>query len=427
MIIHVVELGETVRSISDYYGISQDWLVRENGIADPSNLAVGSTLVILYPLRTHTIVQGDTLENIANMYEVTIMDLLRNNSYLADIEYLPVGDVLVVEYEDVRQDNLMVVGYCYPFIEEKVLKKTLPYLTYVMIYSYIIGSEGNFNALNDRLIIEYAKTYGVAPIMVLSIDTSEDTSATEIANEVLNDETLSSNLKDHIISTLIEKGYAGLSLVPIYVYPSDRQLYVEFFTELTNSVKELGLTMFDTFVPTIFDLISNIFATQDYIRIINELLDYIIVFPSAIGTVLGTPFGIANYNTILDQTDYILKFNDNEEVLIGINITGYMWELPYIPGVSSVNTISVASARQLAADYNIPIQFDERTRLAYYIYSELNREYLVRFSDARTIISFLEVVNDKELKGLGNWNIMSFFNNLWLIVNSQYFIDKVEI
>ena len=88
MIIHVIESGETAYTIANDYNISAQWLIRENGIVDPNDLAVGGVLVILYPRITHTLVEGDTLENIANMYDVTVMDLLRNNSYLSNLEYL---------------------------------------------------------------------------------------------------------------------------------------------------------------------------------------------------------------------------------------------------------------------------------------------------------------------------------------------------
>lgn len=84
MIIHVIQPNETAFTIADIYGVSPQWIIRENGIVNPIDLAVGGTLVILYSKTTHTVVEGDTLESIANMYNVTVMDLLRNNSYISD-------------------------------------------------------------------------------------------------------------------------------------------------------------------------------------------------------------------------------------------------------------------------------------------------------------------------------------------------------
>lgn len=72
MIIHVIQAGETATSIANFYGISEEWLIRENLIQEPDNLVVGAALVILFPEITYTIVEGDTLEGIASMYNVSV-------------------------------------------------------------------------------------------------------------------------------------------------------------------------------------------------------------------------------------------------------------------------------------------------------------------------------------------------------------------
>ena len=65
MIIHVVQSGETINSISDYYKIPVDRLILENGITNPGNLAVGQTIVIVQPETLYVVQTGDTLESIA--------------------------------------------------------------------------------------------------------------------------------------------------------------------------------------------------------------------------------------------------------------------------------------------------------------------------------------------------------------------------
>lgn len=427
MILHVIEPGETIDSISNLYEISADWIIRENGVVQPNNLAVGGVLVLLYPRITHTIVEGDTLEQIAIMYNVTVMDLLRNNSYLSDQEYLNIGDEIVIEYEDEKIRNITVFGYCFQFIDENVLRKTLPYLTYLIIYSYVIEANGQVKELDDSRIIEYAKAYGVAPVMIVSFDVTEDVSETDILHIVLNDESIRNSIIESLINNLIEKGYSGLSVGPVYLYPSDEVLYIEFMTELINRVKELGLLVFDTIVPNSFELISDVFSTQYYIREVNELVDSSVLFPTSVGLTLGAPKGIINFTTLTEFVEYFLGYIESDFFQLGINTVGYMWELPYVAGVSQGNPISITSAIQLARDYNIPILFDEGTQTAYYIYKEGNREFLIRFNDPRSVLSFMEVVDEYNLNGIGIWNIESFFNGLWLIINSQYYIDKVEL
>jgi len=60
MVIHVVQPGETIISIAEYYNIPVDRLILENGIANPDNLAIGQTIVIVQPDVLYTVQLGDT-------------------------------------------------------------------------------------------------------------------------------------------------------------------------------------------------------------------------------------------------------------------------------------------------------------------------------------------------------------------------------
>lgn len=426
MIIHVIEQGDTIFSIANYYGVDQNWIIRENGIENPFNLVIGSSIVILFPKTTHQVEEGETLGSIANIYNVTVFDLLRNNSFLSDQEFLRIGDVLVIEYAGEKTSEISVTGYCFPFIEESILKKTLPYLSYLIIYSYIIRSNEFNVSTEDTLIIENAKAYGVAPIMQISLVAEEGVSESDVVNIMLNDESLSSDIMDSIVANVLEKGYAGISINTIYVYPSDEQLYIEFLAELIGRIKALGLIVFNSLIPNTFELISDLFVTQEYVGIIDRLTDISVFFPTSVGMVIGAPSGTSNFLFMQELIYNVLRYIPKEELCFGINTIGYIWELPYIPGVSEGNAISAETAYNLARDYGINIQFDEGTQAAYFIFQNNNRESLVRFRDARTVASYMKIVNAFSLLGVGVWNIMDYFNELWLIINSQYNIYKVD-
>ena len=76
MVIHVVQSGETVQSIAEYYGISDDSITQDNGLSSPYNLNVGQSLVIVKPEIIYTVQEGDTLENIADYYNISLIQLL---------------------------------------------------------------------------------------------------------------------------------------------------------------------------------------------------------------------------------------------------------------------------------------------------------------------------------------------------------------
>lgn len=103
MIIHVVEQGETINSIAGFYGISAERLALDNGIDTQINLAVGETVVILLPEIVYTVQEGDTLESIAVSFNISIMEILRNNPFINDRRYLYPGEMLVIKYEDEKK------------------------------------------------------------------------------------------------------------------------------------------------------------------------------------------------------------------------------------------------------------------------------------------------------------------------------------
>jgi len=136
MIIHVVKQGETMGSIAELYGRPVERLILENGITDPNNLAVGETLVILFPQIEYTVQAGDSLYSIAKLHNISIMELLRNNPYLSDRANIYPGEVIVIKYMDEKIREISTNGFVYPFVNMNILKKTLPFLTYLTVYSY---------------------------------------------------------------------------------------------------------------------------------------------------------------------------------------------------------------------------------------------------------------------------------------------------
>ena len=109
-LIHVVTRGETIFSISRFYSVSADELMRANGITDPSRLQAGRRLVIpvteqsVLPasgpaisqvLTDYRVVRGDTLFSIARSHGITLQVLLDINKF-APNHSLRAGEVIKV-------------------------------------------------------------------------------------------------------------------------------------------------------------------------------------------------------------------------------------------------------------------------------------------------------------------------------------------
>jgi len=424
MIIHVVKQGETINSIAESYKISAERLIQENEIKNPNKLAVGEALVILYPEITYVILEGDTLAGIADAHGVTMMQLLRNNPYLSDREFIYPGETIVISYMDKKTAKLTVNGYAYPFINRNILRKTLPYLTYLTIFTHMFTADGNLIDVDDTEIIQMAKEYGVAPIMLITPFTDKDTDGIGVTHKILIDEGRQDRLIRNITTNLKTKGYYGFSINTAYIFPNDRQLYVEFVAKITTHLHNAGYKVFDTFSLNTFELITGIiYQGIDYAKL-GQIIDDAMLLTYEWGYTTGVPSGTTPYETLKNLLSYSISQIPSEKINIGISKIGYIWELPYREGISKGQSVDYEHAIELAKEVGATILYDEVTKVAYFQYIS-TVEYVIRFRDARSVDAFVKLVGEYGLKGIGIWNIMKFFPQMWLIINSQYEIEKI--
>lgn len=425
MIIHVVQAGETVADIANKYGISEEILIRNNEIKTPNNLAIGETLVILIPSVTHTVQEGDTLNQIAAQYGVTVLQLLRNNPFLSEREYIYPGETLVISYNTGKIGRLSTYGYAYPHIGIEVLKKTLPFLTYITIYSYSFTDDGRIIDIDDGRIIELARQYNVAPIMMLNIESSDQNYVINTMHKLLISQESQDNLFYNVRELLRAKGYYGVNLNVPYIYPQDRDNYVEFMIRFSNYLKREGYTVvFNTLSLSTFEIMTGIvYEGFNYSKLIQNI-DGLFLMTYEWGNYIGIPTGIISFDNIMK---YILNMTERfpaERMFMGIPILGYLWELPFILGESRGYALTSNAAVELSKSVGGSIYYDDISKTAYFQYI-LGREFVVRFRDTRSINEYLNMVAEFGLAGISIWNIMKFYPQLWLLVNALYDIENI--
>ena len=135
IVIHRVAEGETIYSISAEYGVSAERIIQDNWLQNPDSLVVGQTIVILFPLETYTVAEGDTLDKISEKTGVPVLMLRRNNPVLNTGLFIYPGQTLVLRYLGEKLGNIDVLGYAYTYIEDYLLAQTIPFLTYMNIFS----------------------------------------------------------------------------------------------------------------------------------------------------------------------------------------------------------------------------------------------------------------------------------------------------
>jgi spore germination protein len=428
MYIHVVMPGETISSIAELYNISVTSLIRDNDISNPEILVPGQTLVIVYPEQTYTVKEGDTLESIANSFNIPVMQLLRNNPYITDLGYLPIGDSLVISYN--TNGRIATNGYAFPNIDKTTLRKTLPYLTYISIFNYRLARKGEITAdFDDSEIIQISKNYGVAPLMLVTSLTPEGESNVELIYEVLLNPEFQDRFSMRVIDTLKSKGYYGIIISMHYLSVINLTLYETFIKRFVNTINTAGYQVFLNISPNLrYVRDSNDFQKINYTNIAEPVtginfMDYVWPLNS------GAPVPIISYTNLSAFLNYADQYIDPAKINVGIQTFGYDWELSFVAGITTANLLSIEQAINLAYSKEVTIQFDEVSQTPFYQYtsndSKTSTNHIVWFIDARTIEAILNLVTSSGYNGISVWNIMEFYSALWLIINSQLNIDKV--
>lgn len=429
MIIHVVQPEDTINSIANTYGVPAPILIRDNGLKNQTDLVIGQTIVIAYPEIEHIVQEGDTFLSIAQMYNVTFLELLRNNPFLTEVDYIYPGERIVIKYNN-EGIRISTNGYAYPFIDIDTLRKTLPFLTYLSIFSYRVTLEGSLINIEDEKIIEMAKAYGVAPIMILSTMSNYGINSIDINTNIFNNPSIQQNIIDQTLRILREKGYYGVNLYIQYINLDNQVAVEEYINNVSKQLNAEGFSVFVTLTPNTFINVEQpAYLNINYSRI-GEFANKILLLSYEWGYSFGPPAAVTDFELVGNMLEYASTQIPASKIMLGLPIIGYDWELPFVKGISKANALTTEAAINLAIEVGAVILYDESARAPYFTYKESDlvggeSEHIVWFKDARSIDSLVKITLDFSFDGVAIWNIMQYFDQLWLVINCQYKINNL--
>jgi spore germination protein len=200
------------------------------------------------------------------------------------------------------------------------------------------------------------------------------------------------------------------------------------FTYLSTAIcgnSRKGYVVFTTLTPSTVEISSGIiYPGLDY-EGIGHASNGTILFTYEWARTSGLPWGLISFNALEDILVYSLSRIPKSKISIGVPTIGYVLQLPYIECVSRRYSISYTSAVNLAIEHDSTIYYDESTLASFFTFSDNSNDFMVWFKDARSVYSIVSLVPEYNLEGIGIWNIMQYFPQLWLIINSMFIIDKV--
>ena len=420
MTIYVVKPGDTIYSIANENSINVDRLISDNGIEDHDMLTIGQALVILRPSVVYTVREGDTLLDIASNLGVSINSIYRNNPSLGGMPDIVPGQILIIEYDTPKRGRISINGYAYPYIDRAVLRKTLPYLTYLTIFGYGMTQSGELIPTDDDELINTARLYGTSPVMLLSSLGEGGTFSNELVSAVLNNESARDNLINNVVNTLVAKRYDAVDVDFEYILADDRDAYIDFIDDLREAANERGKRVFVSLAPkTSADQPGLLYEAHDYAAL-GEAADRALLMTYEWGYTYGPPQAIAPIDQVRRVVEYAKTEIPQNKIFMGMPNYAYDWQLPFVQGESAATALSNVAAVTLAGDTNSEIMFDERAQTPYFFYidDEGNR-HEVWFEDARSVLAKLNLVLDEGLSGASVWQIMRYFPAMWSVINSN--------
>ncbi len=433
MVIYTVQPGDTVYSIAQKNNTTPSRIIIDNDLTNPGKLSVGQALVLLYPTVTYTVRGGDTLLSIARAYGVTLMELWQNNPALRGRTYIYPGQTLNIAFERPPLGKMWVNGYAYPYIDRSVLRTTLPFLTYLSIFSYGYRRDGSLipPTGGDEELIALAKEYRTVPIMVLTSLNEQGLFSQENVIHLLTDAALQQTVIDNIMTTLQTKGYGGVDIDFEYIPREYEEAFVRFLEKLKQNLASGSYTLTVSLAPkTDDDQKGLLYEGLDY-ESIGMVADNAFVMTYEWGYTYGPPMAVSPIHQVRHVLDYAVTEIPPEKITMGMPNYGYDWALPYVRGESAAVALSNVAATHLAADKKAAIRFDELSQSPTFTYFEYspaegkNIEHEVWFEDARSVDAQLRLVREYGLMGISVWQIMKYFPQLWLVLHSLYETEKL--
>lgn len=427
MIIHIVSSGETLSSIARLYGSSESLLAFDNNIQDPFRLPIGQPIAINEPIVTHVVQRGETAFSIASRYNISVEQLYRNNLFLNGEPNLSEGQVLYIEIQRDVLGDYSTGGYAYPFIDNILLRRALPFMGALMPFTYGFYPDGTLISPDDTEMLAISRDYSTEAVMHLSTLTEGDVFSTELAEILFASAELQEILLDNVISNMLEKGYTSLDVDFEFLGRENAEKYAEFISYCRERLRPYGFGVMTALAPKTSDeQQGSLYEGHDY-ALLGQAADAVLLMTYEWGYTYGPPMAISPIKPVRTVVDYALTRIPAEKILLGISNYGYDFVLPYVQGISKADSLSTKEAFALASRYGSEIYFDDEAMAPYFDYTAEGVSHRVWFEDVRSISVRLRLLSEKNLRGALWWNLNRENNQSLLAINNLINIKRLNL
>jgi spore germination protein len=426
MQIHVVRQGQTLSGIAQAYATSPADIIEANELPNPDRLVVGQALVIPIVGRFYYVQQGDTLFTIARRFNTTLERLIEVNQ-LDPAAPLRVGLRLYIPPQPKREAEIN--AYVEPrgdSVSEELQQSSrnaAPYLTYLAPFSFQVLRDGSLKEPPLTNLPQIAAQENVILMMVLT-NLEDDAFSDELGKVILTEMNVQNKFLDNIVATAKKYNFKDIHFDFEYLRPADKEAYNTFLRKARDRFKQEGWLISTALAPkTAADQKGKWYEAHDY-KAHGEIVDFVVIMTYEWGYSGGPPMAVSPIGPVREVLEYAITEMPSEKIMMGQNLYGYDWTLPFEPGGELARAISPQAAIQLAADNNVAILYDEEAQAPHFNYSKDGKEHKVWFEDARSIQAKFDLIKELNLRGISYWKLGLPFPQNWLLITDNFNVVK---
>ncbi|MEN1966493.1 glycoside hydrolase family 18 protein [Lentibacillus sp. N15] len=428
MQIYVIKPGDNLAQIAHTYGTTINHLVDANELAAPNDLVVGQALVIPIVGEFYFVQSGDTLSSIAQNFGMSAEQLAQINQIQLN-HPLQIGLRLYIPQQP--KPEITANAYIEPYgntVSQGLINaatSTTPYLTYLAPFSYTINNDGTLSAPpldNFRQIAANNR----ASLMLVVSNLQGAQFSTELGRRILTNQTVQNNLLDNIITTATNGGYHDVHFDLEFLPPENREDYNAFLQKARDQLHANGLLLSTALAPkTSATQQGVLYEAHDYAAH-GRIADMVVLMTYEWGYSYGPPLAVSPINEVRKVVDFAISVMPADKILLGQNLYGYDWTLPYEQGGEAARAVSPQQAITIARENNAAIQYDSQAQAPFFHYTDTEgNRHEVWFEDARSIQAKFDLIKELGLRGISYWKLGLSFPQNWLLLQDNFAIRKV--
>ncbi|CAH0185350.1 MULTISPECIES: glycosyl hydrolase family 18 protein [Peribacillus] len=426
MQIHVVRPGQTLYGIAQTYSVTVDRLVESNKIPNPNNLVSGQALVIPIVGSYYFVQPGDSLYSISQRVDVPVQELANING-ISENQILSVGYRLYIPAR--RKRTAEFNGYVEPrgtTVAPALVtaaREAAPYLTYLAPFSFQALRDGS---LKEPLLDDFPAIARENKNVLMMVITNQenDQFSDELGRIILTNTSVQNKFLNNIVTTAKKYGFRDIHFDFEYLRPADREAYNQFLRKARDRFKKEGWFISTALAPkTSAEQKGRWYEAHDY-KAHGEIVDFVIIMTYEWGYSGGPPMAVSPIGPVRDVLEYAVTDIPSNKILMGQNLYGYDWTLPFVQG-SIAKAVSPQQAIQIAADNDVSIEYDETAQAPHFNYTDIeDRQHEVWFEDARSIQAKFDLLKELNLRGMSYWKLGLAFPQNWLLISDNFNVRR---